>query len=88
MISFREKDYLDGARINGGYMVLEPAIFDYLEDDLTVFEKTPMQRLAADGQLKAYKHNGFWQCMDTRREMDKLEELLHSGKAPWKTWED
>lgn len=86
--SFREKDNLDGARINGGYMVLEPGIFDYLEDDKTVFEKTPMQRLAADRQLKAYRHNGFWQCMDTKREMEKLEELLRVGKAPWKTWEE
>ena len=86
--SFREKDDLDGARINGGYMVLEPQIFDYLVDDTTVFEKDPMQKLAAEGQLKAYRHDGFWQCMDTKREMEKLEELLQQGKAPWKTWED
>lgn len=86
--SFREKDDLDGARINGGYMVLEPEIFNYLDDDRTVFEKTPMQRLAADGQLKAYKHDGFWQCMDTKRELEKLEALLQSGKAPWKKWEE
>lgn len=86
--SFREKDDLDGARINGGYMVLEPEIFNYLENDRTVFEKSPMQQLAADGQLKAYRHNGFWQCMDTKREMEKLEELYQTGKAPWKTWED
>lgn len=86
--AFREKDDLDGARINGGYMVLEPEIFNYLEDDHTVFEKTPMQRLAAEGQLKAYRHDGFWQCMDTKREMEKLDELLQTGKAPWKTWEE
>lgn len=86
--SFREKDNLDGTRINGGYMVLEPGIFDYLEDDQTVFEKTPMQRLASEGQLKAYRHDGFWQCMDTKREMEKLEELLQTQKAPWKRWED
>lgn len=86
--SFREKDDLDGARINGGYMVLEPAIFDYLVDDASIFEKEPMQRLAADGQLKAFRHDGFWQCMDTKREMEKLEELLQKRKAPWKTWED
>ena len=86
--SFREKDDLDGARINGGYMVLEPEIFDYLLDDTTVFEKEPMRRLAEDGQLKAFRHDGFWQCMDTRREMEKLEELYLKGKAPWKTWED
>ena len=88
IISFREKDGTDGARINGGYMVLEPAIFDYLFDDSTVFENGPMQRLAEDGQLKAFKHDGFWQCMDTKREMEKLERLLQEGKAPWKTWED
>ena len=86
--SFREKDDLDGARINGGYMVGEPEIFNYLADDTTVFEKEPMQRLAVEGQLKAYRHDGFWQCMDTKREMEKLEELLQRGKAPWKKWED
>lgn len=86
--SFREKDDLDGARINGGYMVLEPEIFNYLEDDNTVFEKAPMQQLASEGQLKAYRHDGFWQCMDTKREMEKLEELLQKDIAPWKTWED
>ena len=86
--SFREKDDLDGARINGGYMVLEPAIFDYLIDDSTIFEKEPMQKLATDGQLKAFRHDGFWQCMDTKREMEKLERLLQEGTAPWKTWEE
>ncbi len=86
--SFREKSDLDGARINGGYMVLNPEIFNYLKDDATVFEKAPMEQLAADGQLKAFKHDGFWQCMDTKREMEKLEELLATGKAPWKVWAD
>ncbi|MCQ5128029.1 glucose-1-phosphate cytidylyltransferase [Butyricicoccus faecihominis] len=86
--SFREKSTLDGARINAGYMVLEPQIFDYIEGDATVFEKQPLERLAAAGQLKAYFHPGFWQCMDTKREMDKLEELWDSGNAPWKVWED
>lgn len=86
--AFREKDVNDGARINGGYMVLEPAIFDYLEDDSTVFEKKPLETLVAKGELKAFKHNGFWQCMDTKREMDMLEDLWSSGQAPWKTWED
>ena len=86
--SFREKDDLDGSRINGGYMVLEPSIFDYLDDDRTILEKEPMKRLAEDGQLKAFKHDGFWQCMDTKREMEKLEELLLTGNAPWKSWED
>lgn len=86
--AFREKSNLDGARINGGYMVLEPEIFDYLTDDDTVFEKEPMERLASDGQLTAFKHDGFWQCMDTKREMEKLEEMLQNGAAPWKKWSD
>lgn len=88
VLSFREKSNLDGARINGGYMVLEPEVFNYLVDDTTVFEKQPMEKLAADGQLMAYKHEGFWQCMDTKREMEKLEEMLQNGTAPWKVWED
>lgn len=86
--AFREKDFNDGARINAGYMVLEPAIFDYIEGDSTVFEKKPLETLVKEGQLKAFRHNGFWQCMDTKREMDMLEEMWDSGKAPWKTWED
>ena len=86
--SFREKDDLDGARINGGYMVLEPEIFNYLADDNTIFEKEPMQLLAQDGELKAFRHDGFWQCMDTKREMEKLEALYSSGKAPWANWKD
>lgn len=85
--SFREKAEMDGAVINGGFMVLNPAIFDYLKDDTTVFEQAPMQRLAAEGQLKSFYHDGFWQCMDTQREMEKLENLWQSGKAPWKIWE-
>lgn len=86
--SFREKTMNDRERISGGYMVLEPEIFQYLEDDMTVFEKRPLERLAEEGQLMAYKHNGFWQCMDTKREMDMLEDLWLSGEAPWKLWED
>ncbi len=85
--SFREKDESDGSLINGGFMVLNPEIFDYLEGDDTIFEQGPMQRLAAEGQLKSFYHDGFWQCMDTQREMKKLEELWQSGKAPWKIWE-
>lgn len=85
---FREKSNEDGARINAGYMVLEPQVFDYLENDQTVFEKQPLVRLVEEGQLKAFSHNGFWQCMDTKREMDKLEELWASGQAPWKKWEE
>ena len=86
--SFREKSANDGAPINAGFMVLEPKVFDYLEDDNTVFERAPLQRLAAEGQLMSYSHEGFWQCMDTKREKDMLEKLWNSGKAPWKVWED
>ncbi len=84
--SFREKDDEDKARINGGYMVLEPKVFDYLVDDTTVFEQAPMKGMAADGQLMAYEFDGYWQCMDTKREMDKLNALIDSGKAPWMKW--
>lgn len=86
--AFREKSNLDGARINGGYMVLEPEIFNYLLDDSTVLEKEPLECLAKEGQLIAFKHDGFWQCMDTKREMEKLEEMLLLGTAPWKKWKD
>lgn len=84
--SFREKEDNDGALINGGFMVMDSRIFDYLTDDTTVFEKEPMQRLAKEGQLMSFYHDGFWQCMDTQREMQKLEALWQSGKAPWKVW--
>lgn len=84
--SFREKEEKDGAVINGGFMVLEPGIFDYLQDDNTILEQSPMQNLAAEGKLMGYYHDGFWQCMDTQREKKLLEELWASGKAPWKRW--
>ena len=84
--AFREKSQSDGSRINAGYMVLQPEVFDYIEDDNTVFEQAPLRTLAAQGQLKAYKHNGFWQCMDTKRELEKLEEMWAGGSAPWKVW--
>ena len=86
--SFREKNLSDGALINAGYMVLNPKIFDYIDGDSTVFERGPLERLAAAGELMSYSHHGFWQCMDTKREKDKLEELWASGHAPWKIWED
>ena len=86
--SFREKKEADASLINGGFMVLNPEIFDYLEGDDTVFEQEPLQRLAAEGQLMGYHHSGFWQCMDTQREMKKLEELWQSGNAPWKIWKN
>ncbi len=84
--SFREKSATDGAVINGGFMVMNPRIFDYLEGDGTIFEQGPLQRLAAEGELMSFYHDGFWQCMDTQREMKKLEELWQSGHAPWKIW--
>lgn len=87
VISFQEKTD-DGSRINAGYMVLEPKIFDYIDGDETIFEKEPLEIVSAIGQLMAYKHNGFWQCMDTQREKIKLEELWASGNAPWKVWND
>ena len=86
--SFREKSQLDSVPINAGYMVLEPAIFDYLTEDGCIFEQEPMRRLAAEGQLMSYQHRGFWQCMDTLFEKKELERLWESGKAPWKVWED
>lgn len=86
--SFREKSAADGSLVNAGYMVLEPQVFDYLDGDTCVFEREPMIRLAADNQLMSYRHKGFWQCMDTKREKDILEKLWSSGTAPWKKWND
>lgn len=83
---FREKSKVDSSVINGGYMVLEPAVFDYIKGDKTVFEKEPLQTLAAEGDLMAYRHRGFWQCMDTQRDKMMLEELWDGGNAPWKVW--
>lgn len=85
--AFREKNSLDGAQINAGYMVLEPEIFDYIEGDNTVFEREPLERLAAENQLAAYPHTGFWQCMDNIREKEILENLISQRKAPWMRWE-
>ena len=86
--SFREKNENEGAIINGGFMVMNPEIFDYIEGDSTVFEKEPLQKLAQDGQLMSFYHDGFWQCMDTQREKMKLEKLWETKKAPWKVWEN
>ncbi len=85
--AFREKSDNDGALINGGFMVFNPGIFDYLEDDTTVLEKAPLENLARDGQLMAYCHEGFWKCMDTQRDKNQLETMWQSGKAPWKIWQ-
>ncbi len=86
IISFREKNAKDGNYVNIGFMVLNPQIFNYLKDDNTVFEKEPLEKLVADGELMAYKHDGFWQCMDTLRDRQLLEKLWADGTAPWKVW--
>lgn len=85
--SFREKKISDGAPINAGYMVLGPEIFDYINNDTTVFEKTPLETLAQEGELMSYMHKGFWQCMDNVREKEMLEKLIAANKAPWMKWE-
>ena len=84
--AFREKSDLDGDLINIGFFVFEPMLFDYIDGDTTVFEKEPLNGLVSEGQLAAYTHKGFWQCMDTLREKQQLEKLWESGKAPWKLW--
>jgi len=84
---FEEKPRGDHAWINGGFFVLEPTVADYVDDDATIWEQEPMQRLAEEGQLAAYIYRGFWQAMDTLRERNQFEALWRSGKAPWKTWE-
>lgn len=83
---FREKPRGDNAWINGGYFVLEPDVMDYISGDDTVWERDPLERLAAEGQLSAYRHHGFWHPMDTLRDRNNLESLWQSGAAPWKNW--
>jgi glucose-1-phosphate cytidylyltransferase len=83
---FREKPRGDGAWINGGFFVLEPGVGEYIDGDATVWEREPMERLAAEGELAAFFHTGFWQPMDTLRERHLLEELWASGRAPWRRW--
>lgn len=85
-MKFIEKPQSGEGWINGGFFVLEPGVFDYIEGDQTIWEREPLERLAADGQLVAYRHTGFWQPMDTLREKQLLESLWESGKAPWKVW--
>lgn len=84
--SFKEKPKGDGGMINGGFFVLSPKVIDLIDGDNTIFERTPLERLAESGQLTAYQHHGFWQPMDTLRDKNYLEELWNSGKAPWKVW--
>ena len=87
VVDFSEKPQLGEGWINGAFFVCEPQIFDYIEGDDTQWEREPMEKLARDGQLMAFKHTGFWQCMDTLRDKKLLEGLWESGSAPWATWE-
>ena len=82
--SFQEKPQTGQGWINGGYFVIEPEFFELIEEDLTILEKRPLERAAQMGELMAFRHMGYWQCMDTKRDRDNLEEFWHSGKAPWK----
>lgn len=84
IISFKEKPQTGQGWINGGYFVIEPAFFDLIEGDGTILERAPLERAASLGELMAYQHEGFWQCMDTKRDRDLLEDLWGSGSAPWK----
>ena len=84
--SFREKRKDDGGWINGGFMVMEPDVFDYIDGDDTVLEREPFEKLVADKQLSAYKHHGFWQCMDSVKDKTHIESLISEGKAPWIKW--
>lgn len=86
IISFAEKDKRDSGWINGGYFVLEPEVFDYIDDDSTVFERKPLEKLASEKNLQAFRHDGFWQCMDTLRDRELLEKLCAEGVAPWVKW--
>lgn len=86
VVSFQEKPEGDGSWINGGFFVLEPSVFTYIEDDKTVWERQPLERLAAEDKLGIYKHHGFWRPMDTLRDKSELESLWNEGNAPWKLW--
>jgi glucose-1-phosphate cytidylyltransferase len=83
---FIEKPQIGEGWINGGFFVLEPHVLEYIEGDETPFEREPLERLARDGQLAAFKHDNFWQCMDTLRDVTHLNEMWDSGHAPWKLW--
>ena len=84
--SFREKQMEDSGWINGGFMVLEPEVLDYIDGDHVMLEEEPFDRISREGRLFCYRHNGFWQCMDTLRDKNKLEDLWDKGTAPWKIW--
>jgi len=84
VITFQEKPQTGQGWINGGYFVIEPEFFDLIQDDKTILEREPLERVAQNGELMAFHHHGFWQCMDTKRDRDNLEKFWNSGKAPWK----
>lgn len=86
VLSFKEKPQGDGAWINGGFFVCQPEVFNYIENDSTIFEKEPMESLAANGQLMAFNHNGFWKPMDTLRDKQELDSEWNNGNAKWKNW--
>ena len=86
IISFEEKPSGDGSWINGGYFVLEPGIFDYVENDQTVWERQPLETLAKDSQLSVYRHNGYWNAVDTLRDKNRMQDLWDNKQAPWKIW--
>jgi glucose-1-phosphate cytidylyltransferase len=86
VMSFEEKPEGEGGWINGGFFVLSPGAIDYIDGDETMWEHAPLRRLVRDGQLSAFRHNGFWQCMDTLRDKMRLEAMWASGSPPWKVW--
>jgi glucose-1-phosphate cytidylyltransferase len=86
VVQFAEKPQTSEGWINGAFFVLEPGVFDYIAGDDVMWEQEPLERLAADGELMAYRHTSFWQCMDTLREKHLLSQLWESGQAPWKSW--
>ena len=86
IVSFNEKPLGDGAWINGGFFVLSPKVFDYIDNDDTTWEKEPIEKIAKEGKLSAFKHRGFWKPMDTLRDKNQLDEMWNSGNAPWKIW--
>jgi glucose-1-phosphate cytidylyltransferase len=88
VVSFYEKPKGDGSWVNGGFFILEPGVFDYVTGDAIMFEKEPLENLAADGQLHSLKHKGFWKPMDTLRDKQELQKLWDDGNAPWKVWHD
>lgn len=84
--NFQEKSDSDGGVVNAGFMILNPQVFDYIDGDTTVFEREPLERLTKERQLVAYKHSGFWKCMDTQRDREKLEQMISENNAPWMIW--